>query len=412
MDKSGNVGMIFAITLIPVMTMVGASVDYGRSLYVKANMQNALDAAVLASGREFQMTGDATAAETMARDMFKYRFEAGKGLVGSPHISTLDIDTANYKMTAEAKASVPAPFLKLVGIPEIGVGVRSQSSLTLGGLNTGQDLEIAMMMDITGSMNGTTASGNSKLHDAKLAAKDLINILIPDGYAGEQTARIGLVPFSQYVNVGTTFYKKVTGSNPTGENTCVVERSGTHKYTDEPPMANQWIGKFQTSSNQGNLSCEPEAEIIPLTTDKAKLTTAIDGFQGAGWTAGHLGTAWSWYMLSHKWAGVWPTGSKPDVPRESLVKVAVLMTDGDYNTYYRNSTSSQKQATNFCNGMKAAGIVVYTIAFGDDMSSPAKTALANCASSSEHFHNAVDGDELRSAFRSIALQLSQLRLTQ
>jgi hypothetical protein len=60
--------------------------------------------------------------------------------------------------------------------------------------------------------------------------------------------------------------------------------------------------------------------------------------------------------------------------------------------------------------MKSSGVLVYTIAFGDDISSPAKAALRSCASSSDHFFSASSGTELRQAFRAIGFTLSRLRL--
>ena len=62
--------------------------------------------------------------------------------------------------------------------------------------------------------------------------------------------------------------------------------------------------------------------------------------------------------------------------------------------------------------MKAAGITVYTIAFGTDITPASKNDLEACASSQQHFHDAQDGDALKQAFQTIAISLSQLRLTQ
>ena len=163
---------------------------------------------------------------------------------------------------------------------------------------------------------------------------------------------------------------------------------------------------------KGTLSCAPTAKMMPLTNNKAGLKTAIDGLAANGWTAGHLGTAWAWYTLSEKWASIWPTANRPGQPSEHLKKVAVLMTDGDYNTYYRNNTESRVQALALCQGMKAAGITVYTVAFGIDITAASKADLQACASSEQHFHDAQDGDALRQAFQTIAISLSQLRLTQ
>jgi Flp pilus assembly protein TadG len=412
-DRSGSVLPIFSVALLPVFLCVGGAIDYGRAVMVRSQMQSALDSAVLAGGRNYQLTSDATAATATASSYFSYRFAPGAKPLGNPHLSSIDIDNSAYVITATAQARVPAPFLAIAGLPAFDLKVKSQSGLKMGGTVEGQDLEVSLMIDVTGSMNDSTGSGNSKLSDAKLAAKDLINALMPDGYTGGQSTRIALVPFSQYVNVGSTYYTAVTGAAPSGSaSTCVTERTGADKYNDDAPGAGSWIGKYTVNSNKGTLSCAPTAKLMPLTTNKTGLKSAIDGLNASGWTAGHLGTAWAWYVLSDKWASVWPAGSKPGTPSEHLKKVAVLMTDGDYNTYFRNKTESRVQAQALCEGMKSAGITVYTVAFGTDISPASKGDLEACASSQEHFHDAQDGDALRAAFQTIAISLSQLRLTQ
>ena len=44
-DKSGNVAMIFALALIPLMIIVGAAVDLSRQVNVDRQLQAAIDAA-------------------------------------------------------------------------------------------------------------------------------------------------------------------------------------------------------------------------------------------------------------------------------------------------------------------------------------------------------------------------------
>lgn len=412
-SRDGNVAPLFACMLLPLFLTVGGAIDYGRVMSVRSSMQSALDSAVLAGGREYQMTGDTAKGETVTRSFFAYRFTTDANPLGNPRLETIDFDTSAYKVTAVAQANVPTPFLSVAGLSQMDLTIRSQSALKVGGTAEGQDLEVSLMIDVTGSMADPTATGNSKLKDAKLAAKDLIDTLMPDGYVSSNTTRIALVPFSQYVNVGSTYYKAVTDADPSGSgSTCVTERRGTEKYTDAAPAPGSWIGRYTVNSNKGTLSCAPVAKLKPLTTDKASLKTAIDGLTASGWTAGHLGTAWAWYVLSEKWANIWPEASRPAAPSSQLQKVAVLMTDGDYNTYFRNNTESRLQAKSLCEGMKAAGITVYTIAFGTDIAEATKADLEACATSAKHFHDAGDGGALRTAFRTIAISLSQLRLTQ
>jgi Flp pilus assembly protein TadG len=410
-DTSGTVAIIAGFALLPIFTAAGMAVDFGHAMLIKSRMQTTLDSAVLAGGREFQLTSSAASAETSTRGFFTYRFAADTGISGHPHITGLTIDTSAYTIAAVARADIPTPFLRLIGTSSLGVTIKSSSGLGAAGTAQEKDLEISMVLDVTGSMNDSSGSGNSKIHDAKLAAKDLVDIVMPTGFIGAQKTRVALVPFSQYVNVGP-YYRDVTDQNASGGNTCVTERTGDDAFTDKKPGSNRWISVFTPTSNHGgSLDCAPAAQIMPLSNDKDALKASIDGYSANGWTAGHLGVAWGWYMLSHDWHDLWPVASRPNPPSANVRKIVVIMTDGDYNTQYRNGMSSQSQAAELCTAMKA-GVTVYTIGFGTGMSQTAKDALKACATSETHYFSAEDGDQLRDAFRTIAISLTQLRLTQ
>ena len=163
---------------------------------------------------------------------------------------------------------------------------------------------------------------------------------------------------------------------------CVVERAGNEKYTDAAPASGQYVmAHYTTSSSGGKGVCTvpSTAAIAPLTSDKSSLLTIISNLKAAGGTAGHLGTAWAWYLLSPNWASLWPS-STPAPYGTTVKKIAILMTDGEYNTQYdsngisvnQNSYPtcssaangcSTTQARSLCAAMKQQGISVYTIGF-------------------------------------------------
>ena len=64
-------------------------------------------------------------------------------------------------------------------------------------------------------------------------------------------------------------------------------------------------------------TCEPGATIVPLTSDRDKLKDAIDEFKASGTTAGQLGTAFAWYLLSPNWSDVWREDSAADALRHA-----------------------------------------------------------------------------------------------
>ena len=62
-----------------------------------------------------------------------------------------------------------------------------------------------------------------------------------------------------------------------------------------------------------------------------------------------------------------------------------------------------------CTGMKNKGVIIYGIAFEAPTLGAAQ--IASCATTSAHYFNAT-GLQIQSAFRAIASNISQLRLTQ
>jgi Flp pilus assembly protein TadG len=414
--------MVFALTMAIVVSMVGGAVDYGRAVKVRDQMQHAVDAAVLAAARSWQLDGDIANAEARAIEFYNrnkpHEVESALAAFGS--------DPVRNAISLEARATVAAPFMSLVRLDGFTVEARAEALLAIGG-NSEINLEIAMMLDVTGSMSG------EKIEDLKAAAKDLIDIVVWDDQS-QYTSKVALAPFAPRVNVGD-FVSNFTGLPPTrlisGSTrrlrTCVTERIGADEYTDEPPAAGRYLRPYNGitdpshSSYNNNWSSsgscsDPSEQIMPLSSDRNALKARIDTFTAGGATAGMLGTSWAWYLLSPKWAHFWPAVSRPIAyGTADTHKIAVLMTDGEYNTWGSGSMSvgtvSSKAAT-MCTNIKTTGITVYTIGFQLGGSSTAINTLRNCASDVSKFYNAEDGAQLRAAFRDIALQIASLRLSQ
>jgi phospholipase/lecithinase/hemolysin len=113
--------------------------------------------------------------------------------------------------------------------------------------------------------------------------------------------------------------------------------------------------------------------------------------------------------LSPNWNSVWD-GAQARSYGSSGKKIAVLMTDGEYNQQYSGS-SSTTQAREICTRMKAAGLIVYTVGFQLNQTGDAIETMRQCATDETHFFNSTTGEELRQSFREIALQISTLRIS-
>ncbi len=423
-NNKGHVAVIFGLFLVPVMTAVGISVDYSSAISAKSKIQAGLDAAALAAGRALQTSGEESQASAAAVKIFDATVD--KSINAVLNVDGIDASTGNIDLTGSA--NVPTAFLSIVGIDSIAVVSKTQAQLAIGGEGE-KPIEISMMLDVTGSMGG------SKISDLKTAAKDLIQIVLQSNKITPDKTRVAIVPFSESVNVRdyapqatNSAASKMDFNDKSGKKKtwkvakdCVTERTGSEAFTDAAPTGKNKAGTMYTS----NGSCNPKNELIPLTDDQSALESAIDGFVATGYTAGHLGTAWAWYTLSPNWKNVWPKDSRPNAyDPESVTKVAILMTDGEYNTEYSDGImtrhqksgtqspngSSDSQADKLCVNMKASGITVYTVGFALN-NNTAKDTLKNCATSEEHYFLAKDGEKLREVFREIAFQIAKLRLS-
>lgn len=199
--------------------------------------------------------------------------------------------------------------------------------------------------------------------------------------------------------------------------TCVSERA-TDTYSEVPPSTTL-MGAVYTSAG----ACDLDQTITPLTTDRDVLHAEAEKMDDHGNTAGHLGTAWAWYLLSPDWGYLWDDEeSVPvDYDYDNLLKIAIIMTDGVYNQQYCNGVissainctspdTSTNQARALCAEMKEAGIIVYTVGFNVSGSS-AETTMTTCATDASKAFLPETGEELVEDFRTIGQQISDLRLS-
>jgi Flp pilus assembly protein TadG len=291
-------------------------------------------------------------------------------------------------------------------------------SVSYTGTTLGKNLEVAMMLDVSGSMNGNTeVYGVTKLAAMKTSAKALVDIVVQPVQT-PFTSRVALVPYSSAVNVGNTYYTAVTGQAPVGTWYSVVERGGTGAFTDQAPGANAWLREFRLrkpyamgpyASWVQNVSYNVPASssmMKPLSTDKTALKNTIDSFAASGTTAGHIGTAWAWYAVSPNWSGIFTGTNAPNAYNPAnTYKAVVLLSDFDMNSYYQSANgNSATQTRTLCTNMKNAGVVVYTIGYGVNQSDSVAVGLWNdCATDSTKVFSVTTNEEMTAAFQAIAM---------
>lgn len=405
-DTRGAIAIIFSLTLLVVITAAGLAIDTVRGMRVGTAIGSAVDAAVLAGAKGLRLQNMTDAQVTaVVTTYFNENLKASGADTPTINNFTVTINRSNSSVELDVDAEIPTVLGQLAGInkmstPRRGVAIYQQ-----------KDIEVALQLDVTGSMAG------SKLAALKVATKDLVDILIPDDLSllNGQKVRIGYAPYDYGVNAGP--YASSMNGGAAAPNNCVYERINTsHQDTDNFPVGASALRTKVTAPLAGTCS---NSTLLPMTTDKALLKSTVDSYNhNNGYTAGHLGTSFAWYLLSPQWATIWPSSSQPVAYNTgNTAKIAILMTDGEYNTIggvgdpANHVVPSQNFAKDTCSGMKAKGIIVYTVGFQLTQANATAT-LQNCASSANKFYPAADANALRTAFQAIAQDIATLRLSE
>ena len=182
-NKRGNVATMFAIALIPLLGATGAAVDYARIAQVHQKLADVLDAGVLAVGSQPPMS-DAKAFATV--DAW-----VGAHMDGIPYTLDSVVQTEDG-ITGAASSDVDMSIARILGVDDVVVSVASQVLRTVG------KIELVLVLDNTGSMQG------KKITTLIAAANQLVDSL-SKATKNPADLRIGLVPFSQTVNVGSQY---------------------------------------------------------------------------------------------------------------------------------------------------------------------------------------------------------------
>jgi len=214
---------------------------------------------------------------------------------------------------------------------------------------------------------------------------------------------------------------------------CVTERLGGQRDTDAAPTASSRVGFHYPAFNStaGAPSACLSSPIRPLSSSAATIKTNIDNLATNGVTAGQIGIAWGWYMVSPNFSTLWPTAAAGPYNSAKTLKAVIIMTDGEFNAPYCNGVISDGYGANsnvsnecapnngepfaqsraLCNAMKAQGIIVYTVGFQITAGAPSDTLLRYCASTAKGYFNANSGAALSEAFAAIGRDIIQLRIS-
>jgi len=440
LSDRGNIAVIFAIACVPLISFIGAAIDYSRANAARSSMQAALDSTALMVSKDLSQ-GLITTSQINARAQAYFA-----GLYTNKDAQLVAI-TATYTAASgsngstilvNGSGSITTDFMKVAGFPNMNFNT---SSTATWGNNL---LRVALVLDNTGSMNAY-----NKIGALQTAAKNLVTQL--SGLAKNNgDVYISVVPFEIDVNVGTsnvnaswlrwdswdpsnypdsrspwqtwcnngywltlaqcqgrgyTWNHTPNTSNKSQWNGCVTDRDQSYDVDATAPSSQST--QFLADQDQ---SC-PVAQVLPLTYNWSNVNATINSMTAQGATNQTLGLQWGWLSLLQQS----PLNAPAEPSGSTYQHIIVLFTDGLntgdrwYGDFSNQSSQVDTRMKKLCDNIKAGGVTLYTVQIDTDGAGQS-AVLPYCASGSSNFFMLTQPSQIAAAFSQIGTSISKLHV--
>jgi Flp pilus assembly protein TadG len=430
--QAGNVSMMFAAALLPILGTVGFAVDFSRASEVKSQLVAAVDSTALALAHASVNLTDAQL-QAKANELFQSNFNPGT----PTDSSSIRADRDSGELTVNGSAALKTAFLRLFNLPTLDVTAKSK--VVWG---SKQKIEVVLALDNTGSMKG------NKLTELKKAAKELIDRLQEARDPNHpDSVKIGIVPFASSVRVDPNTYKtadwirfddvqyeqrvcekkrrdgewreechnetRTRAFNKSAWEGCIVDRDKPYDVDDtaydSKKNGNTLYPAIEDCTGSGGSQDEAKLQVVqPLTTQFSKLHTSIDNMQAAGNTNVTIGIAWAMSLLSHQ--KPFEDGSAVTTGEGAVKKYLIVLTDGENtkNRFGDNGNGAIDARTKLaCEAARTMG-TIFTIRMieGDE------SLLKTCASDPTRYHDVELASDLTGVFKQVSDEIANLRLAE
>ncbi len=388
-SRRGNAALMATFMLLPMSLLAGIGVDFGRAYVAQSRLSQAVDAAALAGGRKLSVEGVDLTAD--ANTYFKSNFVAASEQAVLTTFTATPSENNNL-LTVNARGTIETTFLRLAGWNTLPIAATATARRTTLGM------ELALVLDVTGSLDSGDAIGK-----LKEAATTLVDILFGSKQTID-TLYVSVVPFTASVNYGVSRSAWMTGGTVLGSKYsphnwrgCTEARNAPEDESDTPPVTgtnfvgtpkpftpflyNTTIGTSPLLLDNGwaatgspaptdtnvtvansaytpdnnrtgpNLGCGQPMAGLDNNRDRIKAVIAALRTSHRNGTIIPVGLQAGWMSISPKWRGLWgtnpwgsttPDGFPLDYNTPYMQKVILLITDGE-NNWFQLSTAKDQQ---------------------------------------------------------------------
>ncbi|WP_454268500.1 pilus assembly protein TadG-related protein [Roseovarius sp. MBR-51] len=361
-EEDGTVTLLSFFIFVMFLLMGGIGLDTMRQEMARASLQATLDRAVLAGATAFNNE----AARDVIEDYFDKSGQAD--YLAAEQEGDIDIRLNSSKVTARASQTLDTYLMRLAGVDTLESAGNSTAEVTI------PKLEIAMALDVSGSMMG------SRIDALRPAAIKFVDSILDSTEPND--AVISVVPFSWGVTPSKEIFEALTVNKTHLYSSCIELQDDDFDTTTINPNTayNQLIYTSREGTTFRDLTTTPLTDfddtyyqscytqdyfnILPYATTKAALHAKINALEAGGSTSNDEGVKWSAALLDPAFVPVVQSlQEEVQLPQDdgtiltySLVepaltnmpavfnqsdtlKVIVLMGDGANDNSYRFSNS-------------------------------------------------------------------------
>lgn len=285
-DQNGTVTIFGLFILVMMLIVSGMAIDIVRHEQKRVRIQTTLDRAVLAAAD----LGQLNSPEAVVQD---YIDKANLGSVTvtiPPATDELDLRRVQVKATQQSDSM----FLNMVGIPSMAVNASSQAEEKV------TNIEISLVLDISGSMRFASSAGNTKIFHLRNAAEDFVDLVLTGPSAS--TSTINLVPYAGQVNPGPFLFDAVGGVRQHRYSSCIQLEDADFLGSGLPTVSTTQVAHFMQwpiapAFMQWGWCPSEDASIIVASNNHTELVDQIRNMPLHDGTGTHAGMKWGLALL-------------------------------------------------------------------------------------------------------------------
>ncbi|WP_417808612.1 TadE/TadG family type IV pilus assembly protein [Thioclava sp.] len=367
-EEDGSLIVMSLFLLVAMMIITGIAIDLERGEERRTVIQATLDRATLAAA-------DLDQAMAPAEVVKDYMKKAGLSYLDVVPVVEEGAHGEYRRVTAQVVDNMPTMFGAITHINSLTSNSKSQAQESIG------NVEVSMVLDISGSMGDRVSGSKTRMDMLKPAATNFVTKVFdqvqPEG-APEGRLSVSIVPYNQQVTLGSTLGGIYNLSTDHTKNTCVdVQTLGFNALSISPTATLQrtmfgdsfdyWGNNFSLSSTTGINNCPNSsyASVLAFEDDEDHVIDKIDDLEPGGDTAIDVGARWGLALLDPSARPVTQElidkdkiGSAQSVhpmdyavdgapADETALKILVLLTDGQNTRSFSTKMAYRQGASGF-----------------------------------------------------------------